>query len=48
MIVGIFSKKRAISYTHIVRAKCLYMYTDKKDNKIFLIYKEFQKGAVAK
>ncbi len=47
MIVGIFSKKRAISYTHI-RAKCLYMYTDKKDNNIFLIYKEIQKEAVAK
>jgi hypothetical protein len=23
-------------------------YTDKKDNKIFLIYKEIQKGSVAK
>jgi hypothetical protein len=23
-------------------------YTDKKENKIFLIYKEIQKGAVAK
>ncbi len=24
------------------------LYTDKKENKIFLIYKEYQKGAVAK
>jgi hypothetical protein len=24
------------------------IYTDKKENKIFLIYKEIQKGAVAK
>jgi hypothetical protein len=29
---------------------CIYyvMYTDKKEYKIFLIYKEIQKGAVAK
>ncbi len=39
--------KREQSHSHI-RAKCQYMYTDKKDNKIFLIYKEIQKGAVAK
>jgi hypothetical protein len=29
--------------------KCSYIYrTDKKENKIFLIYKEIQRGAVAK
>jgi hypothetical protein len=28
--------------------KSCSLYTDKKDNKIFLIYKEIQKGAVAK
>jgi hypothetical protein len=27
---------------------CGTCYTDKKENKIFLIYKEIQKGAVAK
>ncbi len=27
---------------------CSYEYTDKKENKIFLIYKEIQSGAVAK
>jgi hypothetical protein len=27
---------------------CAYYYTDKKENKIFLIYKEIQSGAVAK
>jgi hypothetical protein len=26
----------------------MYMYTDKKENKIFLIYKEIQNGLVAK
>jgi hypothetical protein len=31
-------------YSRVVR----YLYTDKKENKIFLIYKEIQNGAVAK
>jgi hypothetical protein len=26
----------------------IYLYTDKKGNKIFLIYREIQSGAVAK
>jgi hypothetical protein len=30
------------------RNTVLNHYTDKKENKIFLIYKEIQKGAVAK
>ncbi len=35
-------KKRKVDETHI------NMYNGKKENKIFLIYKEIQKGAVAK
>jgi hypothetical protein len=31
-----------------IYAQISYRYTDKKENKIFLIYKEMQKGAVAK
>ncbi len=29
-------------------AEIVVLYTDKKENKIFLIYKEIQSGAVAK
>ena len=34
-------------YFHQKRFKVFNMYTDKKENKIFLIYKEIQMGAVA-
>ncbi len=31
-----------------LRGRCLGGYTDKKENNIFLIYREIQSGAVAK
>ncbi len=35
-------------FTKIVVPYCVIAYTDKKENQIFLIYKEIESGAVAK
>jgi hypothetical protein len=32
----------------LIAGQCPALYTDKKENKTFLIYKELQSGAVAK
>jgi hypothetical protein len=37
-----------VSWTRLPGQTCKVTYTDKKENQIFLIYKEIQNGVVAK
>ncbi len=41
-------RKKQANYTFLFVFLTVWCYTDKKENQIFLIYKEIQSGAVAK